>query len=81
MQNYLLKKILGVSKSESNSVKYRRYLYLVKNIKKGEKITSEHIRSIRGGYGDDPIKLKNYIGMKAKRNFKFPLALKLKYFD
>lgn len=74
------RKFLGISKSENNSVKYKRSLYLVKNIKKGEKITSDHIRSIRGGYGDDPIKLKKYIGMKAKRNFKFPLALKLKYF-
>ena len=74
------RKFLGISKSESNSVKYKRSLYLVKNVKKGEKITSDHIKSIRGGYGDDPIKLKKYIGLRARRDFKFPLALKLKYF-
>ena len=31
------RKFLGISKSESNSVKYKRSLYLVKNVKKGEK--------------------------------------------
>lgn len=71
---------LGISKSENNSVKYKRSLYLTRDIKKGEKITSKYIRSIRGGYGDNPLNLKKYFGMKAKKNLKSPLALKLNFF-
>jgi pseudaminic acid synthase len=41
----------GKKSSEKENVKLRRSLYFVKNIKSGEIITPEHIRSIRPGYG------------------------------
>ena len=41
----------GPSIDEMNSYKIRRSLYAVKNIKKGEKFTSENIRSIRPSNG------------------------------
>jgi len=48
--------------SELGSVKFRRSLYFIKDIKEGEVITSEHIKSIRPGYGLEPKYLKQVIG-------------------
>jgi len=41
----------GGIKSENKSKKFRKSLFVVKNIKKGEKFTSENIRPIRPSYG------------------------------
>jgi N-acetylneuraminate synthase len=44
----------GRKSSEQGSVKFRRSLYFVKDIKKGEVVTADHIKSIRPGYGLAP---------------------------
>lgn len=60
-----------LQESEKKNILYRRSLYFVKEIKKGEVITSEHIRSIRPGYGLSPDKKSIIIGKKATNNFDF----------
>jgi pseudaminic acid synthase len=48
---------------------FSRSLYVIKDIKKGELITDEHIRSIRPGYGLHPRYLRSVLGTTARRNF------------
>lgn len=66
-----------LSESEKKSLKFRRSLYVVKDIKKGEKFTPENIRSIRPGYGMHPRYYEEVLGKIAKRDLKFAMPLKL----
>ena len=61
------------------SRKFARSLFVVKDIKAGEKFTEENVRSIRPGYGLHPKYLKELIGKTATVDFKkgTPLNLKL----
>ncbi|MDR3347002.1 MAG: pseudaminic acid synthase [Helicobacteraceae bacterium] len=53
------------SKAEESSLRFRRSLYFVKDIKAGEKITAEHIRKIRPGMGLAPKFFDAVIGAEA----------------
>jgi N-acetylneuraminate synthase len=67
----------GRKSSEQGNVKFRRSLYFVKDIKKGEVITAEHVRSIRPGYGLHPKYLSRIIGKTVKRNINSGVATSL----
>lgn len=56
----------GRKSSELGNVKFRRSLYYVKNIKKGEEISHDNIKSVRPGYGLAPKHLDEVIGKKVK---------------
>ena len=60
----------GLTEKEKQSKVFRRSLFAVKDIKKGEKFTEENIRSIRPGYGLKPKCLDDVLGKKAKRDLK-----------
>jgi len=60
----------GRKPSEQANVKFRRSLYFVKDIKEGEVIASEHVKSIRPGYGLKPKYLNAVLGKRVSRDIK-----------
>ena len=69
----------GPTTSEKKSIKFRRSIYVVKDIEVGDKITFSNIRSIRPGLGLAPRNFNKIIGKKFKRRIKrgTPLSWKL----
>jgi len=49
---------------------FRRSIFVVKDIKEGEKFSEENVRSIRPGYGLHTRYLEVILGRKASRNVK-----------
>lgn len=52
----------GAEKQEQENIKFRRSLFVVEDIKKGEPFTEKNIRSIRPGYGMQPKFLPEILG-------------------
>lgn len=52
----------GRKSSEQGNAKFRRSLYFVKDLKAGDVITEDTVRSVRPGYGMPPKMLKEIIG-------------------
>jgi len=57
-----------LSEKQQKSRKLSRSLYVIKDIKAGEKITEENVRSIRPGYGMHPQKINYVMGKILKRS-------------
>jgi pseudaminic acid synthase len=60
----------GRKSSEKGNVKFRRSLYFVKDMKAGDLITADCIRSVRPGVGLAPKEFDNLIGKIIKSNAK-----------
>jgi len=60
-----------VQKSEKDSLKFRRSLYFVKKMNKGEKITPDCVRSIRPGYGLPPKHYSEILGRRVTKNINY----------
>ena len=66
--------------NELKNMKFQRSIYVVKNIKKGEKLTSKNIKRIRPGYGLSVNKWSHILGKKSKRNLFIGSRLKFSDF-
>lgn len=76
-------KVLGTVNYDVNEKnrKYARSLYVVKDIKKGEKLTQDNIKSIRPSNGLHPRYYEEVLGKAATRDLKFGTPLKLEHFE
>ena len=67
---------VGISKSEKKYLKYRRSIYVVKDVKKGQKLDKSNLKVIRPGLGLHPKFYEKLIGKNSKRNLKKGTAMK-----
>ncbi len=65
--------------SEKGNAKFRRSLYVVKDIAEGEEFTTENVKSIRPGFGLAPKYLDDILGKKSKKTLNKGTAIKLDY--
>ena len=80
---YEVNKIMGKeiffrSSDERKNIKFRRSIYITKNIKAGEKITKNHLKIIRPQNGLMPVYLDKILGKKIINNLKAGTPLKLR---
>lgn len=61
----------GPNPGEMKNLKFRRSLFAVKEIKKGDTFTSENVRSIRPSNGIKPKYFSGLLGKKAKRDIPY----------
>lgn len=69
------------TEAEKGNAKFRRSLYVVKDVAIGEVLTPENVRSIRPGYGLPPRDYSAVIGRKAKLPIKAATALSWELID
>ena len=58
-----------MSEKKKKSRQFSRSLFIVKDVKSGDKISNENVRSIRPGFGIHPRYLSEIIGKKFKQDF------------
>ncbi len=71
----------GRKSSEEGNVQFRRSLYVVKDLKVGEVITPDAVRSVRPGYGMAPKHLDTVLGKTATRDIAAGTALTAELFE
>ena len=60
----------GIQDSEKRSLRFKRSIYVVKDISQGDRFTTENIRIIRPGDGLKPKYFNEILGKKASNNIK-----------
>lgn len=60
----------GISEKEKSSLRFRRTLYIAKDMKAGEVISPENMRAIRPGLGLSPKYFDVFLGKKVKKDLK-----------
>jgi N-acetylneuraminate synthase len=56
--------------SEIENIKFRRSVYFIQDLKAGDVISKDHVRSVRPGYGLSPKYLENIVGNKVTEDVK-----------
>jgi N-acetylneuraminate synthase len=69
----------GLKSSEKSNIKFRRSLYFIKDIKEGEVITKDHVKSIRPGYGLPPKNLDRILQMTCTEDVKKGTAVSFNF--
>jgi pseudaminic acid synthase len=69
------------TEAEMGNIKFRRSLYVVKNIKCGDILTESNIRSIRPGFGIAPKYYFDILGKKAKQDIAKGTALQFQLLE
>jgi pseudaminic acid synthase len=70
------KKYFYRNKSENYSLQFRRSIYAISDIKKGEKFTKKNIRVIRPGFGIQPVYFEKLINKRSPSDIKRETPLK-----
>jgi sialic acid synthase SpsE len=65
----------GPLEAEQASMQFRRSLYVVKDLKAGDRLTRENVRAIRPGLGLPPKHLDDVLGKTVNRDIKRGTAL------
>ena len=71
----------GPSANEEKNLKFRRSLFAVKDIKKGERFTEENVRSIRPSDGIKPKYYSTLLGKTAKRDIPYGTPILVKDYE
>jgi pseudaminic acid synthase len=69
----------GIMKDEINSLTFKRSIYVVEDIKKGESFNNKNLKIIRPGLGVQPKFLEIFIGKQANCDIKKGTALQFDY--
>jgi len=69
-----------IGKREKENLIFRRSIFIVENIKKGELFTRKNIRVIRPGHGIEPKYYETVLGRKSTRSLKRGEPLKKEYY-
>jgi N-acetylneuraminate synthase len=69
----------GRKSSEQGNVKFRRSLYVVKDMQAGDFLTSTNLRSVRPGFGLPPKHLETLLGKKIDRHLLAGTPMSLDY--
>lgn len=70
-----------LTNKQHNGRNFARSLYVIKDVKKGEKISNDNIKSIRPGFGMHPKFLPRIIGKVFIKDIEFGTALKQNHFE
>jgi sialic acid synthase SpsE len=71
------KKFFYRNKNEKINLKFRRSIFAVRDIKKGEKFTKNNIRRIRPGFGLSPVYYEKILNKKSSSNISRGEPIKL----
>ena len=60
----------GMAACEKSSMRFRRSLYVVRDLEAGDVLTEQHVRAIRPGFGLNPALLEQVLGLRTPRPIK-----------
>lgn len=71
----------GVTKQEESSMVFRRSLFIVEDMKRGEPFTEKNLKSIRPGYGIPPKYYEQVLGKTATQDLSRGTPLRFEHFN